>query len=183
MHYTFDVFGWYTGSTNDAMPRSTPVEPPSTSTSSTPGEMRANYVGIPGSEWQMLPYTHAELPTPTPDTGAIWEAIKAERDRRTQVGGYRVGDHWFHSDTFSRTQQLGLVMLGANLPEGLQWKTMSGAFVTMTPTLAQQVFAAATSSDMAHFAHAEYLRGLVEAAEDAASVDIYAGWPPIFGEA
>lgn len=118
-----------------------------------------------------------------PDLAAIWEAIKAERDRRTQEGGYQADGHWFHSDTFSRTQQLGLVMLGAALPEGLQWKTMSGDFVAMTLSLAQAIFAAATASDVAHFAYAEQLHAQVLAAEDPASVDIYAGWPPSFGEA
>ena len=120
---------------------------------------------------------------PGADLGAIWGAIKAERDRRTQEGGYQAAGHWYHSDTFSRTQQLGLVMLGSGMPEGLQWKTMSGDFVAMTPTLAQAIFAAATASDVAHFAHAEQLHAQVLAAEDPASVDIYSGWPPIFGEA
>ena len=102
-----------------------------------------------------------------------WEAIKAIRDRKTQQGGYKVGNDWFHSDTFSRTQQLGLVMLGNNLPAGLQWKTMQGTFVTMTLTLAQQVFSAAATQDTALFAHAEYLR----ANQDA---DITQGWPETY---
>ena len=138
---------------------------------------------VAGPGWTWDGEAFAPPAEPSPDVGAIWEAIKAERDRRTQTGGYRVGDHWYHSDTFSRTQQLGLVMLGSSMPEGLAWKTMSGDFVTMTPALAQQVFASATAADMAHFAHAEQLRGQVFAAPDPASVDIYAGWPPSFGEA
>ena len=40
---------------------------------------------------------------------------------------------------------MGLVMLGDNIPAGLQWKTMDGSFVVMTPSLAQQVFAAAAT--------------------------------------
>ena len=108
---------------------------------------------------------------------AIWERIKAERDRRIQEQGYVAGGKRFHGDTFSRTQQMGLVMLGANIPPGLQWKTMDGSFITMTTTLAQQVFAAAAASDVALFGYAEVLRAQVNAAEDPSSVDITAGWP------
>lgn len=79
-------------------------------------------------------------------------AIKNERDRRIQTSGYKVGSDWFHSDLTSRMQQIGLVMMGASIPAGLQWKTMGGAKVTMTPTLAQQVFAAAAVQDATHHA-------------------------------
>lgn len=127
--------------------------------------------------------------TPQPDEKAIdaaalpalrailWELIKTERDRRIQEQGYVAGGKRFHGDTFSRTQQMGLVMLGAGIPPGLQWKTMDGSFITMTPTLAQQIFAAAAASDIALFGHAEALRAQVNAAEDPSSVDITAGWP------
>lgn len=126
---------------------------------------------------------------PEPDTDAIegaalqyarsalWERIKTERDRRIQEQGYVAGGKRFHGDTFSRTQQMGLVMLGASIPPGLQWKTMDGSFIAMTPTLAQQIFAAAAASDIALFGHAEALRAQVNAAEDPSSVDITAGWP------
>ncbi len=73
-------------------------------------------------------------------------------------------------------------MLGESMPPGLQWRTMSGAMVSMTPMLAQQVFAAAAAADMAHFAHAEVLRGQVAVSSDPESIDIHAGWPPVYGE-
>ena len=92
-----------------------------------------------------------------------WGAIRQERDRRTQTGGYQVAGKWFHSDTFSRTQQMGLVMMGAGIPNGLQWKTMDGSFVAMTQTLAGQVFAAAAASDAALFARAEQIKVAMEA--------------------
>lgn len=111
-----------------------------------------------------------------------WEAIKAERDRRTDQGGYKVGTKWFHSDQKSRSQQLGLVLLGAGIPAGLQWKTMDGSFITMTATLAQQVLGAAAASDQAIFAAAETHRTMMEASSDPASYDFSAGWPKVFGE-
>jgi hypothetical protein len=109
-------------------------------------------------------------------------AIKAERDRRIQSGGFKVGAKWFHSDTFSRTQQMGLVMLGANIPANTPWKTMDGTTVVMTQQLAQQIFAAAAASDIAIFAAAETHRIALEACADPSSYDISAGWPKAFGE-
>ena len=113
---------------------------------------------------------------------AMWEAIKAERDHRTDQGGYEVGSKWFQSDQRSRSQQLGLVLLGANIPAGLQWKTMDGSFVTMTQTLAQQILAAGAASDQAIFAAAETHRVAMEASADPVSYDYSGGWPKIYGE-
>lgn len=111
---------------------------------------------------------------------AAWESIKAERDRRTQSGGYKVGPHWFHSDTFSRTQQLGLVMMGANMPPGVKWKTLSGDMVDMTPALAQAIFAAAAASDVTIYAAAEVHRLAMLASEAPETYDFTGGWPASF---
>jgi len=109
--------------------------------------------------------------------------IKAERDRRTQAGGYKVAGKWFHSDTFSRTQQMGLVMLGANIPAGTPWRTMDGSTVTMTQTLAGQIFGAAAASDIAIFAAAEaHIAALQESPDPGAYDYRSAGWPKIYGE-
>lgn len=111
----------------------------------------------------------------------VWEAIKRERDMR-KAGGVNVGEHWFHSDADSRIQQIGLVMMGANIPANLQWKTMSGAFVTMAPALAGQIFAATAAHDQAAFAVAEQHRIAMEASTDPAAYDYSAGWPAVYGE-
>lgn len=112
----------------------------------------------------------------------MWELIKSERDRRTQTGGYKVGNYWYHSDNISRIQQIGLVMIGANLPTGLLWKTMSGVFTPMTPTLAGQIFQAATISDTTIFSIAEQKKQAMLASPDPASYDYLSGWPLIYGE-
>lgn len=123
---------------------------------------------------------------PVPSTDRVkteeWNRIKTERDRRTEQGGYKVGTKWFHSDQKSRSQQLGLVLLGASIPAGLQWKTMDGSFVAMTQQLAGQVLAAAAASDQAIFAAAEAHRQAMEASADPAAYDFSAGWPKVFGE-
>lgn len=113
---------------------------------------------------------------------AKWDAIKVERDRRNEQGGFKVGTNWFHSDQRSRSQQLGLALLGASIPAGLQWKTMDGTFVTMTQQLAGQVLAVAAASDQAIFASAEVHKAAMEASQDPAAYDFSDGWPAIYGE-
>lgn len=105
--------------------------------------------------------------------------IRAERDRRLQQGGFQVAGKWFHSDTFSRSQQIGLVLLGANVPAGLQWKTMDGSFVPMTPQLAQQIFSAAAAQDVATFAASEQAQAALRADPVAFSFSSIA-WPATF---
>lgn len=110
----------------------------------------------------------------------VWENIKAERDKRSSLGGTKVGSHWFHSDEKSKIQQMALVMLGAGIPANLQWKTMSGAFVPMTQTLAQQIFAAAVANDSAIFAAAEAHRVAMESSANPLEYDYSFGWPERF---
>lgn len=125
------------------------------------------------------------VPPPTPEQIAlalaneresVWSQIKAHRDA-VKTQGVQVGGNWFHSDDSSRIQQLGLVMLGANLPAGVLWKTMSGSFVTMTPTLAGQIFQATAARDMAVFAVAEQHRAGLYAAPDPSGYNWQIGWP------
>lgn len=111
----------------------------------------------------------------------MWAAIKAERDRR-KAGGVKVGDFWYHSDDTSRIQHIALVMLGTNIPPGLQWKTMDGTFVTMTQSLAGQIFGAIVMSDQNIFAIAEQKKAAMEALTNPETYDVKPGWPLIFGE-
>jgi hypothetical protein len=112
----------------------------------------------------------------------ILESIKAERDRLMETGGFSVGGKWYHSDVFSRTQQMGLVMLGANIPAGTQWKTMDGSFVAMTPTLASQILAAGAANDIAIFQASERHLGAVAASKKPDAYDYSTGWPTAYGE-
>lgn len=109
-----------------------------------------------------------------------WEEIKAERDKRTHNGGFPAAGKWFHSDTFSRSQQLGLVMMGTNIPAGLMWKTMDGSFIEMTQAVANDIFIGAGVQDAATFSYAESLKAQVDASNDPASIDIKSGWPLCF---
>jgi len=132
-------------------------------------------------QWRtdQLPQEQAEQNL-TRARAAAWEAIKAERDRRAGLG-VKVGQHWFHSDQKSRTQQLGLVLLGANIPAGLQWKTLTltppPVFVPMTQQLAQAIASATAASDTAIFTAAEVHRIAVESSTAPQNYDFSTGWP------
>ena len=95
--------------------------------------------------------------------------------------GVKVGAHWFHSDQKSRTQQLGLVLLGSSIPANLQWKTLTATpppvFVAMTPALAQAIVGATAASDTAIFTAAEVHRMAMEASASPQDYDFSAGWP------
>ena len=85
----------------------------------------------------------------------VWSNIKDFRDKKTQSGVYVSSfSKWIHTDTYSRTQWLGMLMAGASLP-AIQWKTMDGTFITTTPQLAQAVFSAVMTQDATIFGAAE----------------------------
>lgn len=126
----------------------------------------------------------APPPEPAPPLidrqNAAWERIKTERDRRKYLG-VKVGAHWFHSDDPSRIQQLALAMMGAAIPAGLQWKTLTltppPVFVEMTPALAAGIFQSTAASDAAIFSAAEVHRVAMEASASPESYDFSGGWP------
>ena len=131
-----------------------------------------------GTEYALDPAKVAEAKE------AVWEQIKAYRDDVRNIGGFPVGTYWFHSDTPSKIDQLGLVnamMMGA-LPTGKDWKLMDGTKVTLTVPLVQQIFGSAMARRSANFDKAEEHRVLMEASEDPLNYDYTTGWAPIYGE-
>ena len=132
--------------------------------------------------------------TPTPEEYAalkvaedkltIWKEIQTIRDTR-KSNGVQVGANWFHSDDTSRIQYIGLLMYGAGMPTGIMWKTMTGTFVEMTPTLAQQIFGSIAAKDTAIFTVAETHRALLNASNSPSTYNYLTGapaWPLMFGE-
>ena len=105
-------------------------------------------------------------------------AIKAERDRR-KFNGVFVSDKWIHTDTYSRTQWMGMVMMGASVP-AIEWTTMDNTSITTSQALAGAVFQATATLDAALFAFAKSLIDTVNASGDPTSVDITTGWPATF---
>lgn len=129
-------------------------------------------------------YKNGQVSPPIIDLDKVrkekWESIKSIRDNKIQTGGYKASTKWFHSDTISRSQQIGLVLMGQNIPAGLMWKTMDGSFIEMTPTLAQSIFQVAANQDSVLFNYAELLRQQVDISESPWEVDVEAGWPETF---
>ena len=131
-------------------------------------------------------------PSP-PTTAEIWERIKAKRDA-IKAGGVKVGTKWYHTDTESRIQHLGLLekaraarAAGGTdatrlqaLGQDIKWKTMDGSFIYLTVKHAEDIFAAVTDLDAAAFAAAETHRVAMEASADPAAYDFSVGWPATF---
>lgn len=109
-------------------------------------------------------------------SACVADQIKADRDRRKSAGT-PVGPYVFHSDPDSRIQQLGLVMMGASIPAGIMWKTKGTGYVEMTPTLAQQIFGATATRDVALFSVADAHITAAAASDDPLSYDYSTGWP------
>lgn len=113
---------------------------------------------------------------PAEQVAAIrWEKIKQLRDSLIEHGGCLVQGKWFHTDVRSKQQQIALVMMGAGIPAGLQWKTMDGSFIAMTQALAAELFAAQAAREQAIFATAE--------AKRLDNSPINDGWPARYTEA
>lgn len=124
----------------------------------------------------------------------IWEDAKRHRDMLTQTGGHPV-EHdgatwWFHSDPYSLIRQRGLVTAamavqaaGGDLDAPLipvPWKTLSGATVPMTATLALKLLPASMAQQGAIFARAEAVKAELEAAAEPETVDWRTGWPTVY---
>ena len=122
------------------------------------------------SESQESPYVIYTKKSDEQIQAVRWTKIKQKRDELTDNGGVLVSGKWFHTDTKSKQQQMALTMLGAAIPANLQWKTMDGSFITMTQTLAGQLFGAQIVREQAIFAHAETLKA-------DSNADINTGWP------
>jgi Domain of unknown function (DUF4376) len=107
-------------------------------------------------------------------------AIKSERDRR-KFNGVFVSNKWIHTDTYSRTQWLGMVLMGTNLPS-IPWTTMDGSTINTTPALAAGVFQSASTLDASLFGYATSLISSVNSSSNPEAVDITTGWPRTYGE-
>lgn len=105
-------------------------------------------------------------------------AIRAERDRR-KFNGVLVSAKWIHTDTYSRTQWMGMVMMGAGIP-AIEWTTMDNTSITTSQALAGAVFQATATLDATLFGYAKGLIEAVNASNDPSSIDITTGWPATF---
>jgi hypothetical protein len=115
----------------------------------------------------------------------VWELIKIERERK-KFSGIKVGDHWFHTDSDSRIQQLGLVNAAAvnAIPPGFMWKTLTPAgglfepvFVEMTNDLARNIFFHTMIHDGMFHNAGEAHREAMLVCEDPTVYNYESNWP------
>lgn len=108
----------------------------------------------------------------------IWLKIKAKRDSIRQDGvKLASNDKFIHSDDTSRIQQIGLVLMGQNIPPNLMWKFLDNTFVLMTPSLAQEIFVSIATNDTNVFKVAEQHKAAMYQSEDPESYNYDIGWP------
>ena len=154
---------------------------------------RAHWNGS-GFDIEYIPQPDPE-PVPTNEElkRRAWDRIQARR-ADIKAGGVKVGTKWYHTDTESRIQHLGLLekaraarAAGGTdatrlqaLGQDIKWKTMDGSFIYLTVKHAEDIFAAVTDLDAAAFAAAETHRVAMEASADPAAYDFSVGWPATF---
>jgi hypothetical protein len=109
----------------------------------------------------------------------LWTEIKTHRDYIKSQGGCLVAGKWYHTDIDSKQQQIALVLLGANIPAGLQWKTLDGSFETMTQALAGELFVAQVTREQTIFGVAEAKRVAIQTMtiEQLEAYDVLDGFP------
>lgn len=112
-----------------------------------------------------------------------FEEIKSKRDYLRFNGGIKVGDNWFLSTQIAATEYNSIINLEVSNTTVVRsnWRTMNGALVDMTKSLAKQIIAAgiqqAAAIDDAALAH----KAAMEASADPAAYDFSGGWPETFG--
>jgi hypothetical protein len=73
-------------------------------------------------------------------------------------------------------------MMGSSMPPGIMWKTMSGTYVSLTPTLASEIFAAASAADILLFTTCQTMITIMLVSSTPATFDYLSGWPKGYGE-
>jgi len=131
-------------------------------------------------DWVRIP----EIPKIEPSLASVKDElvrkVKTQRDFQ-KFNGVFVQNKWIHTDTYSRTQWMAMVMMGANLP-AIPWTTMDGTHIVTTPALAQGVFNGVAQLDAQLFSFASSLITSIDSSDDPNSVDITTGWPLTYVE-
>ena len=119
---------------------------------------------------------------------AMWERIKAERERRQMEGGVLVGGKWFLSND-REAGRYGLIITAAQKAGApgsyvmrAAWRTMEdGVTQDMTADLAGQIIVAGLAQFAAIDDAAQAHRAAMEASADPAAYSFASGWPAIYG--
>ena len=120
MAYRFDSRGWYDGEVPDGSPRSTGEAPPITSTTTTPGEERANWSGL---AWVVVPFAEApppQYPVPAAVTmrqarlallgAGLLSSVDAAIDAMSEPTKSAARIEWEYSNELQRSNPLVLAL-------------------------------------------------------------------------
>jgi hypothetical protein len=120
MAYRFDDMGWYDGEVPDGSPRSTGEPPPITSTTTTPGEERANWSGL---AWVVVPFVTApppQYPVPAAVTmrqarlallgAGLLSSVDAAIDAMSEPTKSAARIEWEYSNELQRSNPLVLAL-------------------------------------------------------------------------
>lgn len=117
----------------------------------------------------------------------MWIKIKAERDRR-ELGGYLVGQTWYHSDPQSLMKYNTLLSMAIekSYPQATivsaKWKDMAGSFSPMTVAKLREIRDVGVTKIAQIYSAAETHKTLMGLSEIPLTYDYTSGWPIIFGE-
>lgn len=115
----------------------------------------------------------------------VWERIKDYRDK-IEENGTKVTidtvDYWFHTDLSSLIKYAFLMILiiiaPTSFPTLLDWKSMSGVKVRLTPEILSQVFFACLSTGSSIFEISEAHKAAMLLEPNPYNYDFTTGWPP-----
>lgn len=120
MAYRFDDRGWYDGEVPEGAPRSTSEPPPITSTTTTPGEERANWSGL---AWVVVPFAEApppQYPVPAAVTmrqarlallgAGLLSSVDAAIDAMSEPTKSAARIEWEYSNELQRSNPLVLAL-------------------------------------------------------------------------
>jgi hypothetical protein len=135
----------------------------------------------------------------SPKTNDDWIEIKKKlvNDKRDQLilsGGFKLVSsgtpYWFHSNSISTCQQLGLIsaaiiakMQGAQdttILHPIPWKTLGGQTISLTVGIALSLLQASFAQQGLLFTAANNHKTAIENSTNAKNYDINVGWPEIF---
>lgn len=129
---------------------------------------------------------------PAMDKATKWDAIKAERDRRTEHGGCLVDGRWYDTDARSALRYKLLADHAAST--GLRddalvragWRPLDveqRGEIDMTYGLLKRIMSAGIVTAMAIDDAAQQHQAALAKCDDPAGYDYSAGWPPAFTDA
>ena len=136
-------------------------------------------------------------PYPKEPVEVIISNIKNEIDKirdKLKNGGVKVGDHWFHSDSDSRIQYLGLKDLARDIPTNggndsstiqilgsdVKWKTLTGDFIPLTVSLVFKIVSTISEWDASLFLISQNHKDALAKAIDPSKYFYNTGWPKGF---